>query len=193
MIPDETADRIRQKKTDALAAKYLHVRRRRDINWRNRSIDFLALAVPTLYFVARYAAKGTSQQWWVELLWEAIAAVLVVMTICKMSFRWEESGQQHSTLIGENLSLVRQADALLVSTRPPSEDAVKAYFELADRIEKDDIESLAGAPTSERQEAYCDALKEFQAGTVCPICNASPWRFSAGSCQACGNTPSRIK
>jgi mobilome CxxCx(11)CxxC protein len=188
------SDQIRQKKMDALAAKHLHVRLRKSLNWRNQLIDFLAIGVPILYFVVRYAAKGTEAQRSVELVWEGLAALLLFLTVMKITYHWEERAQQHSTLMSENLSLVRQADALLTEGHRATQDRIRAFLELADRIENDDLKALANATMTERQEAYRSGLKEFQPGgmSLCLVCNASPWHFMPGSCEACGNTPQPV-
>ncbi len=190
MIDDTTLSTIRQKRFDSLAAKHLHVKRRTRLNWWNRLVDLLALAVPVSYFVVRYLSKGTEWQWIADGVWEIVAAALLVLVIIKINYRWEERAQLHSKLLGENISLVRQADGLLTGT--DISPSVQMFLSLADRSEKEDRDALGEPRDKDQQFAYCTALKEYGGITVlCPVCQSSPWKFTPGSCQLCGNTPSQ--
>jgi mobilome CxxCx(11)CxxC protein len=184
--------KIRQQKINALAAKHMHVPLRRELSAWIMRVDLLALAVPILYFVIRFLAKGTQAGGFVEVVWEIIAVILLAMTIWKIVYKWEARAQKHSELIADNIALVRRADSLLNEAEEYSPQAVQSFLEEADRVERGDQDALAEVSTKDRQEAYRRGLMEFQPGiatTVCPVCNASPWHFNPGSCQACGNTP----
>jgi mobilome CxxCx(11)CxxC protein len=149
------------------------------------------VSVPVAYFLIRYFAKGTSSQFVADVVWEVLAMVLLIAAITKIVYKWQERAERHSTLLGENLALVRHADSILSATNP-SVDRVQAYLELADRIEADDTELLEDVTVQEKQAAYRDALKQFDVSNVaviCRICGASPWQFTPGSCVVCGNTP----
>jgi mobilome CxxCx(11)CxxC protein len=196
MIDDATIGTIRQKRFDSLAAKHLHVKRRDRLNWWSRLADFLALGVPISYFAFRLIARGTSWQWLAEISWEILATALLVLVALKMNYRWEETAQIHSKLLGENISLARQADGLL--TGADVSPSVQLFLSLADRSEKEDRDSLGEPQEKDQQFAYRKALKESGGTTVvCPICHLSPWRFARaypwkfarGSCQLCGNKP----
>lgn len=191
MLNDSVVQTIRQKKVDSLAAKHLHVRSRVKLNRLNRIVDWLAISVPLLYFVPRFLAKGTPYDGPVEIGWEIIAAVLVCFVGMKIVYHWEERAQTHSRLLGENISLVRQADDLLLSTGQMPE-TVQLFLRLAERSETADREAIGEPSAEERQFAYREALKELEPGNVsvvCPQCGSSPWRFTRGSCQLCGNVP----
>lgn len=193
MIDAALMQAIRQKKLDQLAAKHVHGRRQTRLNRWSLGVDFVALAVPVFYFVPRLLAKGTQYEGAVEIVWELLAAILLVLVIVKMVWRWNEKGQKHSTLLGENISLVTHADRLL-NDQNASKERVDFFLELADRSEREDRELVGELKDKERQDSYREALKELEPGNtqvLCPVCGASPWHFTKGTCQACGNTPRR--
>lgn len=190
MIDEAISAAIRQKKLDSLAAKHLHLKRLEWLNRWNQRVDFVALAVPIAYFTLRYLAKGTDYDRTVEIIWELLATALLVLVVLKMAYRWQEKGQRHSELLGENISLVRQANGLLNDSHV-SDESVQSFLVLADKSEKDDRSSLGMPSDIDKQFAYREALKESSGTTVvCPVCRSSPWILRPGSCQACGNTPS---
>jgi len=183
---------INQKKLDCLGTKHLHVRSLAKLNRWNRRVDILAIAVPILYSVPRLIFKGTGYAVPVEYGWEGIAAILVVVVLLKIGLRWEENAQIHSKLLGENISLVRQADDLLLMGTVGIPESVQLFLRLAEKSESADREAIGEPSQKDKQFAYREGLKEFGGiSATCPICRASPWKFVAGSCQACGNKPQR--
>lgn len=195
MVDNDLKERVQQKRFDSLAAKHLHVRRMHRLNRFNRTIDFLALAVPIVYFALRYTAKGTSHEHWVEPVWEVLAGILLAMIVFKLAFHWEERAQKHSGLLAENIGVVRQAEGLLVAPHISPESAA-LFLVLADRSEKEDRDLLGQPRAKDRQFAYREALKESGGATaVCPLCALSPWRvrrrrlweFGQELCDVCGN------
>jgi len=196
VLDDNTIEAIKQKKLDSLAAKHLHVKERVVLNRLNRLVDCFAIAVPVLYFVPRFLAKGTRYANPVEIGWEILAAILLCLTAVKISFRWEERAQVHSKLLGENIFIAGQADELLLNIAKLTPESARGFLLLAGRSEIADREAIGEPPSKKKQFAYREALKEFESGNreiCCPICNSSPWKFVAGSCQTCGNTPAPQK
>lgn len=192
MIDATALTTIRQKKLDALSAKHLHVRRLGIFNSKIEKVDFLGLGVPVGYFVLRFIFKGTKIAPVVEVIWELLAAALLVMTIAKIVYRWQEKAQKHSKLLGENIFLAGHADTILGSSQVSSPESVAAFLRDADRIEAEDREICGELTTADRQFMYREALKESEPGNpsvACKVCHASPWKFKEGSCQTCGNTP----
>jgi mobilome CxxCx(11)CxxC protein len=187
MIDQQTADRILQTKLDALSAKHLHVKRLTWLHKWNKLVDVLAIAVPTVYFAFRFIAKGTGAGPYVEILWEILAALLLVLTILKVGFSWQEHAQTHSKLLGENISLAGQANNLLAERQTVSPEGARLFFVLAQTIESADRELLGQVPEEDKQWAYREGLKELKVD--CTRCKSSPWEFIKGSCQQCGNTP----
>lgn len=192
MIDAGTLANIQQKKLDSLAAKHLHVKRRTWLNRGSTLVDFLGLSVPTVYFAFRYLAKGTQYEYKVESAWEVLAALLLAATILKLVYRWQERAQEHSKLMGENISLVGQADNLLRQKDTSSPESARLFLVLAQMSETEDRNALGQLKDTDKIFAYREALKEFEPGNssiVCPRCNSSPWQYTPGSCQLCGNTP----
>lgn len=192
MLDSPISETIRQKKMDCLATKHLHIWRRIQLNKYSQLVDALGLAVPAIYFAFRYLAKGTNFEKRVESIWEVLAALLLVSTILKIVYKWQEKAQEHSKLMGENISLAGQADNLLMETAQA--ESAQMFLVLARKLETEDRDVLGSPSVEKKQAAYREALKEVHPGnalTVCPVCKSSPWKFVPGSCQACGNTPSQ--
>jgi mobilome CxxCx(11)CxxC protein len=186
------ADTIRQSKLNSLAAKHLHVKRQATLNRWNQLIDFLALGVPVMYFAIRYVAKGTGYEQRAEVSWELLAGALLVLTILKLVCRWQEKAQEHSKLLGENISIVGLADNLLANPAGVSQENLQFFSLLVQKSEREDRNALGQPSEKDKQFAYREALKEADPGNVhvkCPSCKSSPWNFTPGSCQLCGNTP----
>jgi mobilome CxxCx(11)CxxC protein len=181
---------IRQKKLDNLAAKYTHARRISKLNTLQRLVDFFAIGVPILYIPVRYLAKGTASSDRVEMAWELLAALLVLLVVLKIVFRWQDSAELHTKLMGENISLARQADELLRAGDVVTDQSISFFLHLAEKSDKEDLELVGVLPPKDKQFAYREALKEFNPHDPrCPQCNASAWKFKNGDCQLCGNTP----
>jgi len=121
----------------------------------------------------RFLAKGTRYEPLAEYTWEAIAAVLAILIVVKMGFRWAGKTEQHSRQVGENISLATQADHLLGKKPPPGEDASYGFFLLADSVEKADRDLLGIPKDKAKHCAYREALKEFGADVKRPICHQS--------------------
>lgn len=186
-------EKIRQQKINALCAKCLHEQRLAALKKLNRFADILAFGVPAAYFPVRFLAKGTEYGIYVEGLWAIVAGLLAVVSIIKLVSKWQDNAERHSKLMGENISLVTQADYLLANPDTLTAEKAQFFFLLADSLEKGDREALGLVKPEAKQYAYREALKESvpnSADIVCPVCQTSPWRFTSGSCQTCGNTPS---
>jgi hypothetical protein len=104
-----------------------------------------------------------------------LAVILLVLTLTKIILHWQERAEAHSTLLGENISLVRQADDLLLSTTEIPE-TVQIFLRVAERSEIADRQAVGELPEVERQFAYREGLKELEPGNVsivCPKCGSS--------------------
>jgi mobilome CxxCx(11)CxxC protein len=113
-----------------------------------------------------------------------------VLVILKMSYRWQERAETHSKLLGQNISMAGQAYTFM-KTGEPSSETVALFRAAASTLEQQDREALGTVKPQDKHSAFREALKEFEPGdtaVTCPICKASPWRFTAGECQMCGNT-----
>jgi mobilome CxxCx(11)CxxC protein len=183
-----TADGITQKKVDAICARILHQERLDILRRRSKIVDALALAVPIAYMAIRFLEKGSPAAHYVEWSWEIVAALLAISTGLKMLLGWTDVSERHSKQIGENISLITQADYLL--SKPAIDPEAALLFKmLADSHEKQDRDLLGSVDAKTKQRAYREALKKFGSGVLCPNCKSSPWKFVPGSCQMCGGTP----
>jgi mobilome CxxCx(11)CxxC protein len=184
-------NRIGQKRVDALSARILHEYALTKLRVFTTLIDLLALIVPVGYMTVRYLAKGTLYETVAEIIWECIAALLLILVITKLVLCWGDKIQQHAKLVGQNISLATQENYLL-SKLPLDTDAAQPFFLYSDVIEIGDRESLGTPRLKRKQRAYREALKELGHDVRCPLCRASPWHYKRGSCQACGNTPAVV-
>src|SRR5260370_36406809 len=101
MVDEETIGKISQKQFDSYAAKHLHVKKLGKLHRRIRLVEWLAMAVPALYFVVRLTAKGTEYQDLAEVVWESLAGLLFAVTALKIALGWQEGAEKHSKLLGE--------------------------------------------------------------------------------------------
>jgi len=132
----ETKTKLLQVKLNALASKHQHAKSRGTLNRRNQNVDFLGLAVPSLYFAFRYYATNAAYEVWVEAIWALLAALLATATMAKMAYRWSDKAQKHSELLGENISLVGHANSLLRAAEI-SADSLRLFSLLDEKLEKE--------------------------------------------------------
>jgi mobilome CxxCx(11)CxxC protein len=193
MIDDDGKKRLLSIRTAAIVDKHLYARRLASVRLRSRAVDFTALATPTLYFALRLTAKGTDAQHDVEICWEFLAATLMVLTLFKLVFKWDENAEKYSRQIAENIQLANKSYDIYVKHATVSQKEYRAFVDEAGRIEKEDRDILGHVRPDEERRAYREALKELDPSgdAICPACGASARRFSPGSCQECGNTPAR--
>jgi mobilome CxxCx(11)CxxC protein len=155
-------------------------------------VDILAFGVPFLYLTLRLIFKGTIHEKAAEISWDVVAALLFILAILKLVLRWQERAQEHSRLLGENITLVGLADNLLLNQSTATAETIRYFNLLTERSEREDRESLGEVSPKDKQFAYREGLKESEPGNtaiVCPVCKSSPYQFTPGSCQVCGNTP----
>ncbi|MBD1995238.1 hypothetical protein H6G00_01160 [Leptolyngbya sp. FACHB-541] len=192
MLNQEDANKIRQQKLDALVAIQLHRRQIRNLQQRNRFIEFLSIAVPAFYLTPRLLAKGTLLANLIDSLGEVLAAILLVLAILKLVNKWQDDEIKHAIMSRRNADTAYEADRLLQSQTATSE-AVEQFLRRVKDVDAEDEALLLGVKEGNRQKAYRDALKQFSptTSTPCPICRADPWQFTPGSCEACGGTPAQ--
>lgn len=189
---EKDIETIKQKKLDSLAVKHLHVKRLTKLGRLIQAIDLLGFAVPILYIPVRFIAKGTNNEFLAEGIWSFLAAILMVLALAKLAFQWQRNFQRHSELLGENISLIGQADRLLAEPEKLTTERIELFLMMAGKSEKDDRFILGEPSMADKQFAYREALKEISPGDInitCPVCKASPYKFRPGLCQTCGNTP----
>lgn len=189
MLNQETRERITQSRLSALMAVFLHKKR----IWRFRRkglwVEFLAIAVPVFYIVPRFLLKGRPEAERVEVVWELLAASLLVATILKTVYRWQDRETRHSVMSRQNEDMALEALEMLAREAIAGEVLAQFFKRVAD-INKEDRELFLDATQKEDQKAYREALKQLHPGvtTLCSKCSADPWKFKKGACAACGGT-----
>jgi mobilome CxxCx(11)CxxC protein len=189
MLSQESIDNIRQQKLNALASVYLHTKRISKLRKKNLLVEFLSLAVPAFYIVPRFLAKGTNLSSAIEVIGEILAAILLVLALLKLVYKWQDDEIRHSIMLRKNADIALEADQLL--TRENINIAtVEQFLRRVQDVDDEDNDLLLDATKQEEREAYREALKKFEGRlAICPVCGANPWHFKQGSCDACGGTP----
>jgi mobilome CxxCx(11)CxxC protein len=192
MISQDTIDKIRQKKLEALVAMHLHDKRVHKFRQRNLLIEFLTIAVPAFYIVPRFLIKGTAGAAFVEIIWELLAAILLVLAIFRVVFKWQDNEIRHSIMSRKNADISREADHLL-SKKTTNDEVIEQFLKHVTDVDAEDRDLLLDVTKKEDQKAYREGLKQLATGatTLCPKCGADPWHFVEGNCEACGGTPTR--
>lgn len=163
MLNSEKINELRQRKMNCLVAKNLHKNRAESLHQLSVAADVLALAVPAAYLSVRYIFKQTSWMEPVEAIGELLAALLLVVTIVKLSYGWQERAEKHSKLIGENIGFIALIDHLLAHKDTLTDEDVNFFLLGADRDDSDE-EALGKVKDREMRNAYREALKEIDPG-----------------------------
>jgi mobilome CxxCx(11)CxxC protein len=190
MLKPEQVTKIEQKKLDALVAIQLHRKQIRILQRINRIFDCLCIAVPAFYLTPRLLAKSTSFAIYIDFLGEILAAILLILAIIKLVNKWQDDEFKHTSMSQRNADIVGEADRLLASPTTSSE-ALQQFLKRVQDVDSDDQSLLINTKKDDKQTAYREALKQFSSSTaiLCPVCNSDPWKFTAGTCQACGGQP----
>ena len=192
MLNPENIERIRKTKIDALVAIKLHQKQKRKLQKKNQLVDFLSIAVPAFYLTPRFLAKDTIFATFIDGFGEILAAILLVLAIWKLVKKWQDDEISHKTMLRKNRDTVYEADRLLGNPTTNTE-AVEQFLRRVIDVDDDDSELLFSTiKKTDLQEAYREALKEFDPSshsTCCKLCGADPWKFIQGNCQVCGGTP----
>ena len=192
-LDQESRELLANYRMDALVAKHLHYARISRLRLASRLVDFLAIGVPTLYFALRFTMKETEYQGITETAWEFLAAVLAVLSVCKLVFRWDDYTARHAKLMADNNAVAMDAQRLIAAGDGVTREKYEHFVERAVGLENEDRDVLAKVGDADRRRAYREAFKDFdlQGKATCPACGASAYAFRPGTCQICGNTPAR--
>jgi mobilome CxxCx(11)CxxC protein len=188
----EQTDRILQEKLNALMAIYLHERRISKLRKKNTLIVFLSIAVPTFYLVPRLLAKGTTFAFSVEIIGEFLAALLLVLAILQVVYKWQDNEARHLIMLNRNRDILHEANDLLVRKSMDSM-VIDQFLKRVKYVDSDDEDLLLDSTKQENQAAYRNALKVFipNQTSVCRRCGADPLNFTKGPCEMCGGTPTK--
>ncbi len=162
---------------------------------RNYLVDFLSIAVPVFYIFPRFLIKGVEWEILgfvlediVNTTGEILSALLLVMVIFKLVYRWQDSEVQHWAMITKNRSISLEANQLLTNRRT-SGDVVEQFLRRVSEIDTDDDKLLISITKKQEQQTYREALKKLDGEAArCRVCGANPWRFKEGDCDACGGS-----
>jgi mobilome CxxCx(11)CxxC protein len=190
MLKPEQLNKIKQKELNALVAIQLHKKKIYSLQRINRIFECLCIAVPIFYFAPRFLAKSTSYAVYIDSFGEILAAILLVLAIIKLVNKWQDDEFNHKTMSQRNDDIVLEADRLLGS-QTASNEALEQFLKRVQDVNADDQALLTNIKKDDKQTAYREALKQLNSSTpiLCPICHSDPWKFTAGTCQACGGKP----
>ncbi len=191
MIKEEIIDNLTQQRLQALVAVHLHRKYISILRRRNLLVEFLTIAVPTFYIVPRFILKGTASAPVIEVAWELLASILLILAILRVVFKWQDREVRHTFMSYKNAEVAQEASQFLSKAFISSETVEQFLKRIADYDAHDNDDLLLGTPAKEDQEAFRKALKELVPGStkLCPKCGADPWIYQKGSCEACGGTP----
>ena len=104
----EVKDRIKAVKLEALQASYLHEKNIKKYSRINNLIDFIAIAVPVFYLSPRLLAKGTFWAFYIDSFGEILSAILMVMVIMKIVYKFQDNEVRHSIVLRRNLDVIHE-------------------------------------------------------------------------------------
>lgn len=187
MLKPEQVTKIQEEKLNALVAIQLHKKQIRILQKINRIFECLCIAVPAFYLTPRLLAKNTSFAIYIDFFGEILAAFLLILAIIKLVNKWQDDEFKHTSMIQRNNDIAYEADRLLGSTTASTE-ALEQFLKRVQDVNAEDAALLINTKKDEQQTAYREALKQLSSSTsiLCPVCNSDPWKFTAGTCQACG-------
>jgi len=182
---------VEQIRTNALVAKTIHRKRLKKARLFSNILSAFMILVPVVFLAAQYWAKGTTGEQIVNGTAAVGSVLLLCLSVMALILRIETKVLDHSVGIRTNIYVASEAHKLMNET-----DEVKLgwFYTYVSEMDVMDASSLADAKPAEKRDAYREALMELRPGdnsAVCPICKASPFRYTKGDCQFCGNTPIR--
>jgi mobilome CxxCx(11)CxxC protein len=191
-LSPQDRDRLFGARIDSIVAKNLHEQKVARLRRLSTAVEYLAFAVPILYFPARiFAAENSGHDQIFEKAWELLAAILAALALYKTIYRLSEQADKHSQARNNNILIASEILAFMSTDG----SYIKKFVEsLLGRVDQQDIADaeLLGTPSEKAQQsAYRKALKEVRpdGSATCGTCHASPWRFAKGGCDVCGGTP----
>ena len=180
---------IEQIRTNALVARTIHRNRLKKARMYSGIISALTVLVPIMFLAAQYWSKGTKGESLVIGAASIGSALLLCLSVVGLIMRIDLKILNHSIGINNNILVASEALKLEVET---DDIRLNWFYRYVAEIDMNDANVLADASSTEKQDAYREALKESHPGdtqVVCPICRASPFQYMKGTCQTCGNTP----
>lgn len=178
--------KIEQTKLNATSAKILHRKGLNKLEKLNITFLVVTLIVPLLFIIAQYVTKDTEYENIVNNVSFAMSLVLIAVTFLSIILKITDKITTHKIGMKNNIFVANECDN--VENLPNNE--LKWFFRYVNEIDNNDIETFAGISEEEKKDTYREALKEIEPGNhliTCPVCNSSPWKYTKGDCQLCGN------
>lgn len=180
-----------QIRTDALVAEHIYAIKLRNIGFISMAITGLTILVPIMFSAAILIAKGTQYESNINIASIVLSTALLCLSVSSLIIKLDQ--KRENFLIARRSNIYVSSETLKLIDKADKEDAELSWFyNYVAEIDSRDQENIGKVSKKLRQEAYrysLEKLRPGQADTVCSVCGASPFKFIAGSCQACGNTP----
>ncbi|WP_229620728.1 mobilome CxxCx(11)CxxC protein [Vibrio parahaemolyticus] len=181
-------EKLLQIRTNALSAEYVYNKELSTIGIISSAITTLTILVPVVITLTLVWAKGTEYENFLNTISYVSSGGLLCLSIASLIFKLEQ--RREACLIGRrtNIAIGNEAQELIFNA---DLDPTWFYKFVAEQDAKDQ-ENISNISNSVTQDAYRYTLKKLHPSdskVVCAVCSASPYIFSKGSCQLCGNTP----
>lgn len=181
------SNKLKQAKLDAIVAKKLHIKRQNKAVNKKNGYNVIAIVTPLLFIAAQHFITNSE---FFNNLSSAASVILIICASLYSYFRIDDKIVKHKIAMRDSIETINKCD----EAEEYNEKELSIFFKFITETDKNDEEMLKGVSKKERQEAYKEALKEYEPGNTditCPYCGSSPWRYTKGSCDACGNKPAR--
>ena len=181
-------ERVLQIRTDALVAEYIYAIKLRNLGYMSIAITCLTILVPIMFSGAILIAKGTEYEGALNTVSIVLSAGLLCLSVLSLILKLDQ--KRESYLIARRSNIYVSSEALKLIDKADAE--LSWFYNYLAEMDSRDQETIGEVSKKRKQEAYRHSLKKLTPGrsdTVCSVCHASPFKFIAGSCQVCGNTP----
>jgi mobilome CxxCx(11)CxxC protein len=155
------------------------------------AISCLTILAPIVLLAALLIAKGTEYEDVINIVSAILSTVLLLLSILSLILKLDQ--RRESCLIGRRSNIYVASEALKLLEKEDSE--LSWFYNYLAEMDSRDQENIGGVSGDLKQKAYRHSLMKLMPGSadiVCSICYASPFRFNAGNCQTCGNTPKEL-
>ena len=184
-------DRILQVRTDALVAEYIYAIKLKQLGYMSMTITCLTILVPIMFSAAILITKGTCYEDALNTASIVLSAVLLSLSVLSLILKLDQ--KRENFLIARRSNIYVSSEALKLIDKADIE--LSWFYNYLAEMDSRDQENIGEVSEKIKQEAYRHSLKKLMPGksdTVCSVCHSSPFKFVAGSCQVCGNTPKEI-
>jgi len=181
-------EKLLQIRANSLTAEHVYSEKLRTLARVSNALLLLSVLTPLIIIIALYPSKGTAFEPLVQWVSYALSGILLVLAITSLALQVELKKESYSSARSSNTFIANESLELIDNT---GQDATW-FFRYVSNQDAIDQKNIAKIDDQLRKEAYRESLKRLVPGDSsikCPACNSSPYQFSAGSCQLCGNEP----